>query len=244
MKIELGHKSFVESAILVRARTGVSIDTFTMALKSSIFILIFITVRCVNSQSFNVDSGGGTGIAPIGGSLLWPCLSAGIGHSFNDMDFLYGGFKSEFYKINWNPSEYSHETEFIMSSAIFTGYRYLFPIGVLHKGSTKGRKKEKKVGIFPEGRFYFSPLLPKRMAFYDSYQDETIVIKGDYKMQAGYGLALGVFFEPYEAYSYYAIKIEYNNLDMFEVLRTMEFPDVDNLPGKGQIIVSLSIFSW
>ena len=200
-----------------------------MRKKSILFILALLLIsKPLKSQSFNVDSGVGLGVKPTG-ERLGLHLSPGIGYSFNDQDYLYGGIQLDFYRLRDSETTdpLAFETESIISSAILGGYRYLFPIGVLHEATSR----EKRFGLFPEVRLYLNPYLPRRIEFLND-QGETVILKGDHKIQVAYGVALGIYFEPHDSASYFAIKVELNNLDMFEVLRTL----VDLRQKSGQIV--------
>lgn len=198
------------------------------------FLIIF-SINLALCQSFGLNTGFGLGLNPTGSSMLLN-LEGNAGHAFGNQQYLYGGIKGLFYPFRSVTSTASLETTAVIAPSILTGYRYLLPSYVRKdNGHTRG--------FYVDGRLYFSPYLPRHI-IYENDQSVDVSVKGDYKVQFAYGLSLGWYFTSPDGDSYSAIQLEYNTLDPFEVLRTLDFPNRGTLPGDSMILLSLYLFKW
>ncbi len=86
----------------------------------------------------------------------------------------------------------------------------------------KAHRNFKSFGIFPEIKFLFNPMLPRRMVYENN--GVFIGVKGGYKAQASFGYGGGIFFTPKRRIrSLISLHFEINHSDPFEVLRGLNY---------------------
>ena len=207
-------------------------------MRFKICFLFCIVSYPILSQSFNIDASIATDTE---NNLFLYNIAPGIGHSFLKSDYLYGGFKFQSYSLISRADRDENDfwsTNNILNFMVFGGWRYnqhLFRFN-------RGEDNEHIVGIYPDGRFYFNPYLPRSIKYVDDIGSE-IKQTGDYATQFAYGVGVGVFFKQTQNNAYFSVKFEYSNIDAFATLRNLEYGNKHfNFPQTEQYSIGISIF--
>jgi len=201
-----------------------------------IIILLFFFIICsLNSkgQSFVYLD---IGIGNYGkDNITFADFDLGAGYPIISNFNCFGGLKLDKYFLDVEVSENNEEdiTESFLTFNLYLGTTNYFKIIEF---------KENQVfdyfGFFPEFRFFYNPYLPKKITY---EHDGTIFNKnGDFKMQASYGYAGGIFFKTKTGLI--ALKVEFNSNDPFEVLRNLDYGKKVMPFSKGeQLLISLRL---
>lgn len=157
----------------------------------------------------------------------------GAGHVlFNNFN-CFGGLKLNKYFLD---VEVSDDNEFDVTNTFLTTNLYFGASNYFKILKFDENATFKSFGFFPEFRFLFNPFLPRKI----SYNDDGILYKrtGAYKVQTSFGYGGGVFFKTKSGLI--ALKVELNSNDPFEVLRGLEYGEVDMPFSKGnQLFICL-----
>ena len=151
---------------------------------------------------------------------------------FNNFN-CFGGLKLNKYFLDIEVSEDNEfdETNTFLTTNLYLGVSNYFKILEFDKNVNF-----ENFGFFPEFRFFFNPLLPRKI----TYEDDGILYKrtGGYKVQTSFGYGGGVYFKTKSGLI--ALKVELNSNDPFEVLRGLEYGEVDMPFSKGnQLLICL-----
>jgi len=157
---------------------------------------------------------------------------------------VFGGFKLQKFpivpshKLRDNENKYTGQTTDLWNFSFHTGFRYSINLFQPNK------KSNKQIGIFPECRLYFSPLMPKKVIYVQNNfpePDETITLKGQSVSQLAYAFSGGIYYGNLKR-GYLALKFEVSTIDLFESLRPLNYKnDLFSAKGK-QYIISLSLY--
>lgn len=86
--------------------------------------------------------------------------------------------------------------------------------------------------------------VPRIIKYIDNNEVE-IKRKGKYSTQLVYGIGYGIYFERKDFGKYLAISFEYNSIDAFKELRTLEYPNKHfDFPTQRQFSIGFSLFIW
>ena len=199
------------------------------------FVILFITMQLcphfIWGQSFIY---GDLGVGNQGDdNVAFVNFELGGGYVlFNNFN-CFGGIKLDKYYLDVEVEEDSDfdETNALFTANLFIGAANYFKIAAFDEDATF-----KSFGFFPEVRFFFNPLLPRKI----SYEDNGMLYKrtGGWKVQTSIGYGGGVYFKT--SSGLIALKFEWNLNDPFEVLRGMEYGEADMPFSKGnQLLISL-----
>jgi hypothetical protein len=168
-----------------------------------------------------------------GDNVAFVNFEVGGGYALFNNYNCFGGLKLDKYYLDIEVSEDNEfdETNSRFATNLFIGASNYFKIVAFDKDATF-----KNFGFFSEVRFFFNPLLPRKITF----EDDGILYKrtGGYKVQTSIGYGGGVYFKT--SSGLIALKVEWNSNDPFEVLRDLEYGEADMPFSKGsQLLISL-----
>lgn len=155
----------------------------------------------------------------------------------------YGGVKAQKFPIvgpadlRGSEINYIGQTTDLWNFPIFVGFRYSVNIFETKKDS------ERYIGIFPDCRLYFSPLIPRKIVYVeDNYPNpnKEVTLKGEKMSQWATGVGGGIFFGNRNT-SYIALKFEANTIDLFESIRALGYDNDVFSPQSRQYIISISL---
>ena len=206
------------------------------------FLILFIlitpyTVYAQTSGALNLSFGtqGDKDISPV------ISFSGDIGYTFFKELYTFGGVKFD-KNFVINPSEvrgqkeyYDNITTSIWNFNLYTGIRYA--VTVKDYGKTAAIER---IGFFPEFRGYFTPHVPNRYYYYNN-NEEVVKLTGTSTTQFSYGIGCGFFFGTIEEV-YFSIKYEFNTIDPFSVVRTLEPNKLTFSEGDSQHLITLSLY--
>ena len=206
-----------------------------------ILLLLFPALYSKAQSAGLIEFGNGTQHT----NLLCYDAGAAWGQSFFKRTlYCFGGVKMQKYsvvppsKLRGNEDDYVGQTTHIWNFSFYTGLRYSVNLFRLKKNS------DRFIGLFPECRMYFSPLLPYKIRYVeDNYPepDKEITIKGDKISQLAYSIGGGIYFGNYKE-AYLALKFETSTIDLFESIRQLDYKNDRFAPKGYQYIISLSLY--
>lgn len=206
-------------------------------MKSLFFILFILSVSICNSQTFKFD---GSIATDSKGAIFIYNLNPGVGYSFIDRDYFFGGVKYQNYSLIPKGSRNEDDTwsTTTISNFMFqAGFRYYIPICRPNKNT----EKEMLIGFFPECSLYFNPFVPRKIKYIDN-NGQNIRLVGNYRTQFPYGIGIGIFFKRIMGKGLIAFNFEYSTIDAFRTLRDLDYKNKEfNFPDKSQYSIGISI---
>lgn len=189
---------------------------------------------------FTADLNCGVGIDDFG---FCKTLDLSLGHTFrDDRSYLFGGLCLQNSDLDlFNPdqfgdyNDFEQETERLYNFNLFVGGRY----SVILRDS-EDENSFRRIGFFPEFRFYYCPLIPRRIKYWDE-NDVLVKSKGPYSSQFTYGMGGGIYMGN-RAGAYIALKFEVNGIDITRSLRQIDYAGKDDFSSlRKQYIISLTL---
>lgn len=142
------------------------------------------------------------------------------------------------YELRDNEDKYIGQTTHLLNFSMYGGLRYSINLFKIKKESNSS------FGIFPEVKFYFSPLIPRKIVYCEEnypYQSHFITIKGKRIAQWAYGYGVGIYYGNLKA-AYLSLKYEMSTIDIFESIRALDYKNDTFDPKSNQYIISLSLY--
>ena len=190
------------------------------------------------SQSFNID---GSIATDNGNNLFIYNFNPGVGVSITNNDYIFGGIKFQAYNLIPKSDRDEDDvwtTTTVLNFLVYSGVRHLIPLVRINKNS----EDEYIIGIFPEGKLYFNPYVPRKLKYINDNNIEKTA-EGDYSCQLAYALGFGVFFRESNEDNYLALNFEFSTIDAFKTIRTLNVENKHfDFPTQKQFSVGLSLF--
>lgn len=210
-----------------------------MKTKFLLLLSVFYATYELNAQSYVFNVGMGADTDNI--SLIYN-VSAGIGHTFIENDFVFGGLKFQTYNLVPKSDRDENDmwsTHTVSCFEFFTGMRYAQPI---FTKTEKRSNEEYRVGIYPELKLLFNPYVPKNFKYINS-NDEKRSITGSFNSQISYSLGFGIYKEMTQRHTFTALHFEFSNSDAFKTIRTFQIEDKNiDFPAGSQFSIGISLF--
>lgn len=190
------------------------------------------------AQSFNIDASIATD--PENSIMIYN-VSPGLGYSFTNNDYLYGGIKFQSYSLVPRYSRDQNDlwsTTNVLNFMFYGGIRYNIPLFKIKNDADL----EHIIGIFPESRLYFNPYVPRQLKYIDENNAE-VTATGEYATQFAYGIGFGIYIKEKENNASFALKFEYSNIDAFQTLRELDYGNKHfDFPSTTQYSIGISLF--
>ncbi len=179
----------------------------------------------------------GYGISPYGEHNIAKTFNGGIGYTFLDELLIYGGINffrqgDDFY----SQEEYSEINEYKtneVGSFIFQGGIHN-TINLKTFVEDKGVLEYRRIGVFPDVKFYFNPFPDKEYKL-ESGKVYTV----PRKVQFAYGLGVGIFYGSWK--NHVALKYEFNTIDNLKAISKV-VPDLDKNSRYNHIVSLVFVF--
>lgn len=206
--------------------------------------LLFFCFLLINTQAQlvgNIEVGTGT----QGNEWLQYEAGAALGYNIlNNALCGFGGIKMQKLPIvapsdlRGSENNYIEQTTDLWNFSIFVGLRYSLNIFETKKGS------EGYIGVFPEFRLFFSPLIPHKIVYIENNYpapNEEITLKGENMSQWAAGIGGGIYYGNRNK-AFIALKFETNTIDLFESMRSLDYKNELFSAQRRQYIISIVLY--